>query len=151
VFIPVSTLAIETASNMAMGHLVVRLEPPGDFQPYIETLLGLRYLFTKTLIRNDFIVQFRDDPIATEVKFEDLSLSAGAGAGFNIRLYSDEMGWSGRRGDLSMNVGVRYLLGTRAQYVPADGIQEADGVITFGRARARTDVLVPQLGFRVAF
>lgn len=157
--IPVSALNVETNNNMYFGHLLARIQPAvGPVAPYAEGLLGLRYFRGDAKINSDFFLDFGDDlfdlyerrnGLYVLADFEDLAFSYGIGGGIDVDVYKGGTSWDEREATVSLNVGVRYLFGSQAQYLQSNSIRESDGGITFEVSRSRTDLIVPQFGLRV--
>ncbi len=157
--IPVSTLDVESSTNVLMGHLVARLQPrTGAVRPYLDALLGLRYFFSRTRIRSDFFLDLDEAAFApggsglrAAATFEDLALSYGVGGGLSLRVYTGAMGGGGRTGAVSLHLGVRYLRSPEVKYLSEDAIRRTGEQIVFDVVASRADLLVPQFGLRVDF
>jgi hypothetical protein len=145
--IPEVTVEVRTTNNILMAHGFVRLQPQdGPVRPYVEGLVGFKYLFTRSSIIDDFL----DEPIASSTNFDDLAASWGVGTGLDIRLWEN----SRRRGiaDVSLTIGAKYLWGSEAEYLRKGSIRrDPDGGLTFLVFRSRTDMLVPSIGARIRF
>ncbi len=145
--IPEVTVQVRTTNNILMTHGFVRLQPQdGPVRPYVEGLVGFKYLFTRSSILDDFL----DEPIASSTNFDDLAGSWGVGTGLDIRLWENHR----RRGiaDVSLSIGAKYLWGSEAAYLRKGSIRrEPDGSITFLVFHSRTDMLVPSIGARIRF
>ena len=148
--IPDVTVDVTTSNNIGMGHLVLRLEPPsGAIRPYLDGLVGLKYLYTETNIENE---GFGDnESIARSVNFDDTALSYGVGGGLNVRVYSGQLGEDTPHGIILVNLGARYLFGGEAEYLQKGSIRRENGEVTFDVDRSRTDLLIPQLGVSFVF
>ena len=142
--IPDVTVRVETSNAIAMGHMVLRLQPPrGAFQPYVDGLFGAKYFFTETTIRDDG--RFDDEEIASTTNFDDAALSYGIGAGVDVQIF-------GKRGTAVMlNAGARYLFGREAEYLQEGSIERRSGRLFFATDRSETDILIMQLGIAVKF
>ncbi len=145
--IPEVTVEVRTTNNILMAHGFVRLQPQdGPVRPYVEGLLGFKYLFTRSSIIDDSF----DETIASSTNFDDLAGSWGVGTGIDIRLWENQR----RRGiaDVSLTIGAKYLWGSEAEYLKKGSIRrEPDGGITFLVFHSRTDMLVPSIGARIRF
>lgn len=146
--IPDVTVDVETSNNILMGHFVLRLQPPtGAVRPYIDGLVGFKYLFTETRIENE---GFRDEePVAVSTNFDDGAFSYGAGGGLDIRVYRGWLGKEGETGEVAIHFGARYLFGGEAEYLKEGSIRRAGGRVEYDVDRSRTDLLVPQFGVRL--
>ncbi|MEM6783112.1 MAG: outer membrane beta-barrel protein [Bacteroidota bacterium] len=131
---------VVTDNNIAQGHLVLRLLPPtpGPITPYADALLGFSYFWTQSRVEDDGFDD--DEPIFDSVNFDDFAFSYGFSAGVGIRLHQS------LTGSLLLDLRVRYLLGSEAEYLQDDDFNP-DGSIDFSEVdRSRTDLLIPQIG-----
>ena len=146
--IPDVTVDVETTNNIVLGHLFFRIQPQqGVFQPYLEGLFGFKYLFTSTSIEN---ISNGDD-IASSTNFDDFASSYGVGAGFEIMVSARE-NENGRLRTILIHAGVKYLLGSTAEYLERGSITRLNnGTIEFDISRSRTDLVLPQLGVTFTF
>jgi len=153
--IPDVEVRVITTNNILHGHLFLRLQPGvGTIRPYFDALIGFKYLFTQTEIRN---VWYNDDdePIAQSTNLGDLAYSRGVGFGVAIRLLEDD--WSSDTGreqsvGLHLDLGVRYLLGSEADYMKKGSVERlGDGTISYDIERSRTDTIHPMIGIRATF
>ena len=150
---PAVQVDVVTTNSIVQPHLTARLQPQdGTFRPYLAGLVGFKYLFTETEVRDD---DRQDrDPIASTTNFDDFAFSGGAAAGMNIRLYRTAPEKTLR--DVSLHLGVQYLYGQEAEYL-AEG--EIEDVNENGRIddeeldirRSRTTLIQPQIGVTVRF
>lgn len=142
---------VVTTNNIALGHLVLRLQPPsGTLRPYADVLAGLAYLFTESRIedvdRND------DRDIASSTNFDDAAFSYGLGGGVMARVYEGRSSSDGRPFEVFVGARLRYLFGGEAKYLREGDIEaDADGDPIFRYTESRTDVLLPQLGLTIRF
>jgi hypothetical protein len=153
--VPVEVLDVGISTNMVLGHLVARLQPSvGAFQPYIEGLAGVKFFSTRTGVEGDFIIDGRygtDNNFDAVANVNDWAFSLGGGAGLDLALFSGPMGFEGERGSVALNLGVRYLFGTEAEYVSRAGIRQVEGQLLFEVRESRTDLIMPTAGIRVKF
>ena len=142
--IPDVYVDVETNNAIAMGHLLVRLQPPTGFvQPYLDGLVGFKYFFTETSIHDeDYNGEFA---IASSTNFDDAALSYGIGGGLDVAIHQ------GRKAMVLINVGARYLFGTEADYLQEGAIERRDGRAFYTFDRSETDLLVTQLGITLKF
>ena len=140
--IPDVEVAVETSNAIAMGHMVLRLQPPsGAVQPYVDGLFGVKYFFTETTVKDD---DYHDE-IASTTNFDDAALSYGVGGGLDILLHR------GRGNAVLINAGARYLFGREAEYLQEGSIERRGSRIFFTTDRSRTDILIMQLGITLKF
>lgn len=148
--IPEVTVDVATTNNIVMGHFVLRLQPPtGTVRPYLDGLVGFKYFFTETRIDSER--DYDDRPIAASTNFDDGAASYGAGGGLDIRVYDGPLGDERHPVALSVNLGVRYLFGGEAEYLREGSIRRDGDRVTYEVERSETDLLIPQLGVRLAF
>ena len=142
--IPDVTVDVETSNAIAMGHVLLRLQPPSGFvQPYVDGLFGFKYFFTETSISDE---DFRgDEPIASSTNFDDAALSYGLGGGLDIQVYQ------GRKAAVLINAGARYLFGSEAEYLKEGSIERRNGRVFFTTERSETNILIAQLGVTLKF
>lgn len=141
--IPEIALDVETDNNIVMGHFMLRAQPrSGTVRPYADALIGLKYLYTDTEIKDDF----DDEPIASTTNFSDTAFSYGIGGGVQIQL-----GKSGVWQRLLLDPKVRYLRGSRAEYLVEGSIDRRNGAIFFDTLTSRTDVFTVQIGITFRF
>lgn len=136
--IPEIALKVRTNNNILMTHFMVRAQPRrGAARPYADGLVGLKYLFTNTSVSDDFA----DEPIASTTNFSDTAFSYGVGGGVQIQL-----GQSGTLRRIMLDPKVRYLRGSRADYLVEGSILRMNGSIFFDSLRSRTDMFTVQIG-----
>lgn len=145
---------VRTTNNLAHGHVFLRMQPSqGRIRPYVEGLIGGKYLWTETAVEDD---DFGDNPdVFSTTNFDDWSFSYGVGAGAAVELYRPT-GPEADFGSLSLLVSARWLPGSTAEYLEAATIRDLDGDGVFTRAdaefsRSRTDVIVPTIGVQFTF
>lgn len=142
---------VVTSNNIALGHLLLRLQPPsGTFRPYGDALVGVGYLFTESRIED---VDFDDDrDIASSTNFDDATFSYGIGGGVMAQVYSGHSNDTGRPFVVSIDARVRYLFGGEADYLREGGISsDRNDNLVFDVTRSSTDLLLPQLGVSIRF
>ncbi|HWP44088.1 MAG TPA: hypothetical protein VNO14_12670 [Blastocatellia bacterium] len=81
--VPEVTVDVRTSNNITLIHFLLRLQPTeGAVRPYIDGLIGFKYLDTRTSFESDI----DDLPLASETNFSDTAFSYGAGGGVQVRL-----------------------------------------------------------------
>ena len=151
--IPDVEVRVITTNNILNGHLFLRLQPGvGSVRPYFDALIGFKYLFTLTEIRN--VLHTDDEPIAHSTNLGDIAFSRGVGFGLAIHLWEDR--WDSDSGKerpvaLQLDIGLRYLLGSEADYLKKGSIERVDWNIRFDIERSMTDVIHPMIGIRATF
>ncbi len=151
--IPDVRVDVVTNNNILLGNFLLRLQPTaGKIRIYMDALVGFKYLWTETAVRHatDWI-GYR---IADYVNFDDWALSYGIGVGAAIGLW--ERGLEGDSGKarlsgVHLDLGLRYLLGTEAEYLKEGSIQRVGDQVTFQPDRSKTDMIHPYLRVRISF
>jgi len=147
--IPDVRVDVVTSNNIVNGHLFFRLQPPhGSFRPYADALVGFKYLFTDTRIKNE---GFDDEDIARSTNFDDAALSYGLGAGVQARVWGAGPDRAEGPHGVYIDLGARYLLGTQAQYLREGSIRREGTNVTFDVTESETNLLVFQIGVGLTF
>lgn len=152
--IPDLTVRVKNEYNLVQGLLAAKIQPQdGVLRPYAEGLAGFNYFYTQTSIENRR--NQGDEPIATDTNFDDWGFAWGGGGGVMIRVFD-------RRGSVNLtsdnplaagyiNLGVRYLNGSEAEYLKEGSIRRSNGNVTYDTLKSRTDMLIIQFGFVMEF
>lgn len=149
------TVDVTTTNNFVQPHLVLRLQQPeGIVRPYLDGLVGFKYLFTETRIRDED--RFDNDEIASSTNFDDVAFSYGAGAGLDVRLYRFRSTEPKGPRALYLKLGAQYLLGGEAEYLREGELEDLNdnGVIDdtdLDIRRSRTNTFIPQIGVALTF
>ncbi|REL37801.1 hypothetical protein DYD21_08450 [Rhodohalobacter sp. SW132] len=153
--IPDLRVRVENQYNLIQLMMQAKVQrQDGIFRPFAEGLAGFNYFFTETSIRDR-----RDsgaDPIASDTNFEDFAFAWGGGAGLKIRVFdlrdqqADER-WFENISAGYINIGVRYLNGSQAEYLKEGSITIENGSVSFDTLQSRTDMIMVQLGFVIRF
>ena len=148
---------LTTTNDIVMGHLVVRIQPrSGWVRPYLDGVFGFKNFTTDTIVTVPELTSDPDDPfddtatIDSENEVDDTALSYGAGGGLDIRLI-EWTGSSGGTSELRLNLGARYLFGSRVKYLKEGSIRRENGEASFDVLRSKTDMLIVQVGFSGEF
>jgi len=140
--VPEVRVDVTTSNNIFMTHLLVRAEPRhGAVRPYAEGLIGFKYLFTQTSINLE-----SENSNPSETNLSDSTLSYGFGGGVHIRLNPHP-----RRLEVLLDTRVRYLRGSRAEYLREGSIHRVNGDVFFDVLHSRTDVVTAQVGITFQF
>lgn len=141
--IPEIELEVQTDNKIVLTHFLVRAQPrEGNVRPYLDGLIGFKYLFTDTRIRSEF----SDETIARTTNFSDYTFSYGLGGGVQILLAG-----SGSGRQILLDGKVRYLRGSEAEYLRRGSIRRVNGAVLFDTLSSRTDVLTTQIGVTFRF
>lgn len=144
---------VVTTNNILEPHLVLRLQPDiGRLQPYVDGLIGVKYLFTETRVRDED--RSDNEDIASTTNFQDLAWSGGAGAGLDVQVYRGAADEEVRT--VSLHLGVQYLVGGQAEYLAGGDLDDTNGNGQLDEAeldirRSTTTLLQPQVGVTLAF
>jgi hypothetical protein len=141
--IPDVELKVKTNNNIVWTHFMLRAQPrAGAVRPYLDGLAGFKYLFTDTQVTDEF----DSETIASTKNFSDLTLSYGFGGGVQVRLAD-----IGRGKQVLFDGKLRYLRGSRAEYLKKGSIRRENGTVFFDVLSSRTDVLALQVGVTFRF
>ncbi|HKQ80418.1 MAG TPA: hypothetical protein VJ810_42380 [Blastocatellia bacterium] len=140
--IPNLQVRVRTTNNIFLAHSVLRVEPrTGLVRPYADGLIGLKYLYTRTSISDIS----DDDDIASNTDLSDTSLSYGFGGGLHIPLTK------GPESRILLDMNVRYLRGSQAEYLKKGSIRQENGQAVFDVLSSRTDAIAVQIGVTFRF
>jgi Outer membrane protein beta-barrel domain len=146
--IPDVRVDVITSNNIVLSHFLLRFQPArGPVRPYFDGLIGFKYLFTETRIRDQTYIN--DEPIATTTNFDDVALSYGVGGGLSVAVA--RTGSGGRRGAISLDIGVRYLLGGQASYLRRGSIRRSGGRVSYDVFSSETNLLETRIGASIRF
>jgi hypothetical protein len=137
--IPDVTVDVTRDNNIANFHLLFRLAlPQGIVRPYAEGLFGGSYLFTDTKI-----LSRGSDEVASSTNFDDFAWSYGGGGGFLINLASEP---SENVSNIFLDLKVRYLFGSRAEYLKEGSITINNGNVFYDITESKTDLFTVNIG-----
>jgi len=147
--LPDTTVKVRTSNNILTNHLFLRFQPRlGSVRPYADGLIGFKYLYTRTSVQGEG----SSEPIAVSTNLGDCALSYGAGGGVQILLYQEQAKRSkGRLAHILLDAKLRYIRGSRADYLTPGSIHQENGQVIYDIRRSRTDMLVTQLGIALRF
>ena len=137
-------LRVDTTYSILLGNVFLRIQPrEGSIRPYVDGLIGLKYLVTSTSLSGDET----HETVASEIDSGDTALSYGVGGGVQFLL----TGRKGRPVELLLDIGARYLRGGQAEYLRKGSITYVDDIIIYNVLRSNTDMFVPKIGLAVRF
>jgi hypothetical protein len=140
--IPNVDVRVRTSNNILLAHTVLRIQPrTGLIRPYADGLIGLKHLFTRTSISDDF----DGEVIASTTDLSDTTFSYGFGGGLQVPL------WQNSERAILLDGNVRYLRGSRAEYLKKGSIREVNGQVIYDVFASRTDVIGVQIGVTFRF
>ena len=138
-----------TRNYILLAHLVVRIQPQGDFRPYIEGLAGLNHLWTETSLYDSD--HSGDDDFASAVNISDTTMSYGAGAGIQFTVLK-ALRQSGENSfALDVELGARYIYGGRAEYLKEGSISRENSEVTYDLLESATSLISARAGFCFRF
>ena len=141
--IPEVELELQTDNKIVLTHFLLRVQPrTGNVRPYLDGLVGFKYLFTSTSIRSEF----SDEVIASTTNLSDLTFSYGFGGGVQVLLAGSSVGRQ-----ICLDGKVRYLRGSEAKYLRRGSIRREGGGVFFDVLSSRTDVVTAQIGVTFRF
>ncbi len=136
---------VTTRNNVLSGHGFLRLQQAvADFQPYLDGLVGFSRFFTTSELGTGASV-FNS---VTEIDNWTFSYGVGAGAMFEVFEYTTE---GGTNFSISIEMGARYLIGGKAEYIEVDSGRIVDGVAVFDVKSSKTDMVTARFGASVLF
>ncbi|MBO6574321.1 MAG: outer membrane beta-barrel protein [Rhodothermales bacterium] len=145
--IPDIEARVHTTNNLAQVHGMLRLQPiTGKVRPYVDGLYGVKYLYTRTSLTNEF-----DEEVVGSTNFDDYTVSYGVGAGLDVQVWQGAMGDDDRPGRVYLTFGARYLLGGEAEYLREGDIERELGSYSFNTTRSTVDIVQPRFGVTIAF
>lgn len=141
--IPEVRVKVRTTNNILLSHFLLRAQKrEGTVRPYIDGLVGLKYLYTRTSVTNDF----NDEAFASSNNFSDSTFSYGVGGGAQFLLAN-----TGGKRDILLDMKVRYLKGSNAEYLKKGSIVRGGGQVFFDTLSSRTDLVTVQIGVTFRF
>lgn len=147
--IPELTVQVNTSNNIALGHLLFRLQEDfGILAPHLDGLLGFTYLYTETSVED--VSDSDNEEIFSSKNADDFALSYGFGGGLMIKVY-DAGKLSVDLMKVYIDLKVRYLYGGEAEYLKEGSISRRDGVASYNALTSETDLMLYQIGVVVSF
>jgi len=135
--IPNLQVRVSTYNSIFLAHSLLRVQPrKGLVRPYADGLIGLKRLYTRTSISDIS----GGEEIASNTDLSDTSLSYGFGGGLHIPLTK------GPESRVLLDMNVRYLRGSQAEYLKKGSIRQENGLAVFDVLSSRTDVIAVQVG-----
>lgn len=143
--IPDLPVEVTNRNEMFMSHLFLRVQPDwGKIVPYFDSLIGFNYLYTRTSLKGDR----RYNDIISTTNFSDWALSYGLGGGIKIKLLENIGKKAGKENYVALfvDLGMRYLFGSEAEYLKEGSIQRVSGEVYYNANKSRTDLLQFKIG-----
>jgi hypothetical protein len=141
--IPEVRVKVNTTNNIFSSHFLLRAQKrEGKVRPYIDGLVGLQRLFTRTAVSNDFT----GEEFAADTNFSDSTFSAGFGGGVQVLLAGGV-----NQPEILLDTRVRYLRGARAEYLKKGSIFRDNGEIFFEPFSSPIHLVNFQIGITFQF
>jgi hypothetical protein len=143
---PELSVDVNRSNDIILFHGRVRAQRrEGRVRPYVDGLVGLINIFTKTSIEGDVTCTGTGSCSETGdsvTNIDDLAFSAGGGAGFMV-------GFGKSPRSARLDVSVRYLYGGEAEYLTEGAIRWGSDAATLLPHRTQTHIVLVDIG--VAF
>lgn len=144
--IPDVVVDVDRSNNLVNFHLLFQIAPPtGNIRPYAELLFGGAYLFTETNINSR-----GTEEVASSTNFDYFAWNYGVGGGLLINVYTPEQK-EGNFDALFLDLKVRYLFGTEAEYLKEGSVIIQNGNVYYDVSKSKTDILSAQVGVTAYF
>jgi hypothetical protein len=139
---------VVTRNNVLLGHLLLRLQhTDATFRPYIDGLFGFGRYWTTTEV-----TVLEQTETNTDRDLDTWTVNYGLGGGLMFEVYRTSMsaGDGGFATDAAVcvDLGVRYLVGGKADYAKTNTVDE-DG--NFDTTSSRTDMVTVHIGVAFQF
>ena len=148
--IPDLPVKVTNRNEMLLAHLLLRIQPnSGEIVPYFDSLIGFNYLYTRTSLKGDR----RYYDVISTTNFSDWVLSYGLGGGIKIKVLENISRKAGKENYISLfvDLGMRYLFGSKAEYLKEGSIQRVSGKAFYNAYESRTDLLQFKIGVSLMF
>jgi len=148
--IPDLPVEVTNRNEMILAHLLIRIQPNlGEIAPYFDSMIGFNYLYTRTSLRGDR----RYNDVISTTNFSDWALSYGLGGGIKIKVLENISLKAGKEDYVSLfvDLGMRYLFGSEAEYLKEGSIQRVSGDVYYNSNKSRTDLLQFKIGVSLMF
>jgi hypothetical protein len=145
--IPDVAVDVNRTNNIINFHFLAQIIPPsGSIRPYLEILLGGSYIYTETTINS----WDSGEQVASSNNFDDWAWSYGAGGGILFEVVPGKK-LDSRLGSIFLDLKVRYLNGTEAEYLKEGSVIVRRDDVTYEVSKSKTDLLTVSLGAVVYF
>lgn len=138
---------VSRSNNILKLHSLFRIDPfKGDIKPYGELLFGGSYIWTETKVNT-----WSGDEVGSEVDFYDFAWSYGGGGGLLYKLLDESESTEKIPANIFLDIKVRYLKGTEAEYLKSESIKVTSSGIEYEVSKSKTDLLSFHLGVIIQF
>jgi len=129
-------MSFNKANNFASAHILFQIAPySGSVRPYVETLFGGSYIFSRTEVGYDYY--------KATLWVDDWAWSYGGGVGLKFLAHGDPFF---NQGSVYLDLKVRYLLSTTTTYLDRNSVAFYDGEVHYNLINSKTDMLTVSLG-----
>jgi hypothetical protein len=130
-------MSLNKANNFVSTHILFQVAPyTGSVRPYIETLFGGTYIFSRTEMGYAY-----HSPVTLWV--DDWAWSYGGGVGLKLLAHGDPFF---NHGSVYLDLKVRYLMSTETTYLDRNSVIFYDGAIEYNLIKSKTDMIMVSLG-----
>jgi hypothetical protein len=140
---PELSVDVNTSNDIILFHGRVRAQRrEGRVRPYVDGLVGLTNIFTRTSIEGDVTCTGAGSCTETGdsvTNIDDVAFSAGGGAGFMV-------GFGESPRSARLDVSVRYLYGGEAEYLTEGAIRWGGDAAALLPHRTQTHVVLVDIG-----
>jgi len=139
---------VVTRNNVVLGHLLLRLQHSETaFRPYADGYFGFGRYWTSTKV-----TVFEDTEVSTDTDVGTWTANYGVGGGMLIEVYRKTVLGEEEEDDTDVSIcvdlGVRYLIGGKADYAKTDSVDQ-DG--NYDTTSSRTDQVTVHIGMALQF
>ncbi|MFC1693782.1 hypothetical protein ACFL1R_09785 [Candidatus Latescibacterota bacterium] len=146
--IPDMRVRVDNDNNILAGNILFRYKPEVSvIRPYIDGIIGIKYLYTSTYVRGD-----HGESFLSSNNYDDIAFSYGVGGGFMLPVY--RLGKSVKqKGNVEffLDFKVRYMIGEEADYLKEGSIIRSGSDVSYDIYRSKTDMLLFHLGVAISF
>jgi hypothetical protein len=151
--IPDVQVDVSTTNNIVLGHFLLRAQrKTGMFRPYLDGIVGINYLYTRTSVDNIDDPDFKE--VTSSTNLDDVVFCYGGGGGLMIKVYSGPEALNEDKNPLSavlIDFRVRYLAGGLGEYLKEGSVRREGERVIYDINKSRTDLLTFQLGVVLEF
>ncbi len=138
--IPDALVTVNTNNYLLLVHGRARVQRRhGRWRPYVDGLLGLNYIYTRTSVDVGLEDGNGSPSIAGTTNLGDVGPSYGGGAGVTI-------GFGSPPARTRLDISVRYVSGTEADYLRQGTIRRENGQAILDISHSRTDLVAVYIG-----
>ena len=147
--IPDLRVRVDNDNNIFAGNILFRYKTEVPvIRPYIDGIVGIKYLYTRTSVSSDP----NGVRVLSSNNYDDIAFSYGVGGGFMVPLYRYQ-NIAKQKGSVEffLDFKVRYMIGEEADYLKEGSIIRSGGDVSYDVFRSKTDMLLFHLGIAISF